>query len=72
MNDTSAAVRRLLHERYAALSGVERLTMGAGAFETARTMALASFPAGLPAREVRRRLCERFYGALAERVFGGE
>jgi len=72
MNDTIAEVRRLLRERYASLTGAERLAMGAGMFDTARAMALASFPAGLSAREVRRRLCERFYGALAERVFGAQ
>lgn len=70
MNDTSAEVRHLLRERYANLTGAERLVMGAGMFETARTMALASFPAALSRREVQRRLCERFYGDLAERVFG--
>lgn len=72
MSDTSAEVRRLLHERYATLTGAERVTICAGMFDTARAVALASFPAGLATHEVRRRLCERFYGALAERVFGGK
>src|SRR5262249_28584825 len=31
-------------------------------FDTARALALASFPPGLPEIEVKRRLCERFYG----------
>lgn len=70
MDDTSAEVRRLLRDRYARLSGAERLAMGADMFDTARALALASFSAGLSPREARRRLCERFYGALAERVFG--
>ena len=70
MDDTSAEVRELLRKRYAELTGTERLTMGVEMFETARTMALASFPAGLSQHEVRRRLCERFYGTLAARVFG--
>ena len=68
--DTSPAVERLLRERYARLSGTERIVMGANMFETARTLVLASFPPGLPEQEVRRRLCERFYGTLAERVYG--
>lgn len=71
MDDTSAEIRRLLRERYAVLSGADRLAMGAAAFESARNLVLASFPSGLPAREVRRRLCKRFYGALADQVFGG-
>ena len=72
MNDTSAEIRRMLRERYAKMTGAERLMAGAGTFETARAMALASFPAGLSMRENRRRLCERFYETLAERVYGGE
>ena len=70
MDDTSPKVAQLIRERYAQLSGSARVRMGAEMFETARTMMLASLPRGLPARETRRRLCERFYGALAERVFG--
>ena len=68
--DTSPAVEKFLRERYAKLSGAERLAMGASMFETARTLVLASFPPGLTPQEVRRRLCERFYGSLADRVYG--
>jgi hypothetical protein len=68
--DTSPAVENFLRERYAELSGAERIAMGASMFETARTIVLASFPPGLPPQEVRRRLCERFYGTLAARVYG--
>ena len=70
MNDTSPKVAQLIRERYAQLSGAVRVRMGAEMFETARTMVLASLPPGLPARELRRRLCARLYGALAERAFG--
>lgn len=71
MNDTSESVRRLLRDRYAQLTGAERLMMGASMFDSARTLALASFPRGLSPRETKRRLCERFYGRqLAERVYG--
>lgn len=69
MRDTTPEVERYLRERYRALSGAERMAMGASLFETARTLALASFPPGLPEQEVRRRLCRRFYGTLAERVY---
>ncbi|HLQ26857.1 MAG TPA: hypothetical protein VK138_13390 [Acidiferrobacterales bacterium] len=68
--DTSPAVEKFLRERYARLSGAERVVMGADMFETARAFVLASLPSGLPPQEVRRRLCERFYGTLAERVYG--
>ena len=69
MSDTHPVVARLLRERYARLSGAERVTMGASMFELARTLALASFPPGLAPEEVRRRLCRRFYGALVERAY---
>ena len=69
MSDTQPAVARLLRERYAGLSGAERVAMGAGMFELARTMTLASFPPGLTQEQVRRRLCQRFYGTLVERVY---
>lgn len=68
--DTSPAVEKFLRERYAKLSGAERLTMGASMFETARALVFASFPPGLTQRELHRRLCERFYGSLADRVYG--
>lgn len=70
MNDTSAAVARLVRERYAGLSGATRVAMGADMFETARALMLASLPPGLPAWEIRRRLCERLYGSLAARAYG--
>ena len=71
MRDTTPEVERYLRERYRALTGAERIAMGASMFETARALALASFPPGLSQQEVRRRLCERFYGLLAERVYPG-
>ena len=71
MDDTSPKIKALLRERYMALSGEERVIMGAEMFETARAMALASFPKGLSEQEIRRRLCERFYGTeLARKVYG--
>lgn len=71
MTDTTPEVARLVRELSARKTGVERLQMGAGMFETARTMVLASLPPGLPEREIRRRLCARFYGELADKVYDG-
>lgn len=71
MFDTTPEAARLVHELYARKTGAERLRMGASMFETARILVLASFPPGLSEREIRRRLCERFYGNLADKVYGG-
>ncbi len=70
MDDTAADVRRLVRARYASLSGVERVAIGAQMFETARTIILASLPKGLTALEQRRCLCQRLYGSLSDKVFG--
>lgn len=71
MDDTSPHIKKLLHERYMSLSGEERLMMGMEMFEAARALVLASFPKDLSEQEVRKRLCERFYGKkLADKVYG--
>ena len=62
MNDTSPEIERMVFDRMMALSGEERFIIGALMFDTAREIVLASFPPGLSSAEVRRRLCERFYG----------
>lgn len=69
MDDTTPGIRRYVRERYSHMSGAERVLIGAQMFETARTLVLASLPPGLPEPERQRRLCERFYGTLAEKVF---
>ena len=71
MNDTTPEIARLVRELCARKTGAECLAMGASMFETARILVLASLPPGLPEREIRRRLCERFYGPLADKVYGG-
>ena len=69
-DDTTAEVRRYVRERYARLTGAERMLIGAQMFETARASALASMPRGISERERRRRLCERPYGpALAAKAY---
>ena len=70
MKDTTPEMEKLVQERYLAMTPVERILIGVQMFETARTMALASFPAGLSPEEMRRRLCERFYGTLARDAYG--
>jgi len=70
MNDTTPEMERLVRERYLAMTPVERFLIGIQMFETARAMALASFPAGLSPDEVRRHLCERLYGTLAQEAYG--
>jgi hypothetical protein len=62
MNDTPPEVATRMHEMLMARSGAERVLMCCEMFETARALVLASFPPGLPEIEVKRRLCERFYG----------
>ena len=70
MNDTSPEIAEMIRLRYLAMSPVERLEIGARMFESARAMVVASLPAGLSPQETRRRICERFYGELAEQAFG--
>ena len=62
MNDTPCEIAQMVREKLMARPGAERLMMGSRMFEAARTMILASFPAGLSEVEIRRRLCERLYG----------
>jgi hypothetical protein len=69
MNDTSTEIAEMVRSRYLAMAPAERFIIGARMFETARAMAMASLPSGLSQQEVRRRLCERFYGDLAAEVF---
>ena len=69
MNDTTPEVEQLVRRLCAGKTGAERLAMGASMFESARTLVLASLPPGLSEREIRRRLCERFYGNLSDKVY---
>ncbi len=62
MSDTSPEVTELVRMRLMALSGAERLRLGAQMFDAARRMVLASLPADLTDIERKRRLFERLYG----------
>jgi hypothetical protein len=63
MNDTSPVAERIVRERMMAISGEERFLMGAGMFEAARTMVLASAPQGMSSSDLRVFLLRRFYSA---------
>jgi len=71
MDDTTPEFRRLVAERFLALTPQERVRMCFDMFETARALVEASFPPGLDETERRRRLCERFYGELVHKAFPG-
>jgi hypothetical protein len=62
MTDTSPEVAEMVRARLMALSGAERMRMGAEMFEAARRMVLASLPPGLTEIERKRRLFHRIYG----------
>jgi hypothetical protein len=62
MNDTPPEVAALVREKLMERSGYERMVMGSRMFDAARGIVLASFPPGLSEIEIKRRLCERFYG----------
>jgi hypothetical protein len=63
MNDTSPQIAGMVRSKLLARSGPERVLMGSQMFDAARAIVLASFPAGLSDIEVKRRLCQRLYGA---------
>jgi hypothetical protein len=69
VNDTSLEFARLIAARYSGMRPEERVRIAAEMFDTARELVLASFPSGLSAIEMRRRLCRRFYGELADKAF---
>lgn len=62
MTDTGPEIERMVRERVLARSGEERFVMGAEMFEAARTMVMASLPAGLSPAERKRKLFKRIYG----------
>jgi hypothetical protein len=69
MHDTTPEFRRLMRERFRALTPAERVRMCTEMFETARQIVEASLPEGLDPQERRYRICRRFYGDLADRAY---
>jgi hypothetical protein len=65
MNDTSPEIAKLVRQKLMARSGSERFVMGARMFDAARTMVLASLPAGISQDELKRQLFQRIYGFAA-------
>ena len=65
MNDTSPEIAELVQQKLMARSGSERFVMGTRSFDAARTVVLASLPAGLSPDELKRQLYQRVYGLPA-------
>ena len=72
MNDTAPDIEAMVRRRYQAMAPAERLAIASQMFDTARAIVLASLPAGVTDAELRRRLCERFYGSLARHAYPRE
>ena len=65
MNDTSPEIAELVRQKLMARSGSERFVMGTRMFDAARSVILASLPAGLSPDELKRQLYQRVYGLAA-------
>jgi hypothetical protein len=65
MNDTSPEIAELVRQKLMARSGSERFVMGTRMFDAARTVVVASLPAGLAPEELKRQLFQRVYGLAA-------
>ena len=66
MTDTPPEIARMVRIKLMALSGEERLVMGAQMFESAREVVMASLPRDLSEVELRRQLFRRLYGKEIE------
>ena len=62
MQDTSIEIQKKYHNMLMSKTGEERFLMGISMFETARELALASFPKNINELEKRKLLIKRFYG----------
>jgi hypothetical protein len=62
MTDTSPEIAEMVRARLMALSGAERVRIGAQMFDAARRLVLASLPPDLTETERKRRLFHRIYG----------
>lgn len=69
MSDTAPDIEAMVRRRYPAMAPAERLLIASQMFDTARAIILASFPSGRTDVEVRRRLCARVYGSLAQHAY---
>lgn len=62
MNDTAAQVEAMMTEHHRRMTPLERLSIAAQMFETARAIVESSLPANLAGRERRLAWARRFYG----------
>ena len=62
MTDTPPEIAAMVRRMMLARTGAERLAVGSQMFDVARTIVLASFPAGLSESDVKSHLCQRLYG----------
>ena len=62
MNDTSAAVERLVSERHAAMTPEQRMRIAASMYESARAIIDSSLPPGMTAEQRRYAIVKRLYG----------
>lgn len=70
MIDTAPDIAHIVRKLCASKTGLERLQMGASMFQTARVLVLSSLSSPLSELEMRHQLCARFYGDLADQVYG--
>ena len=61
MNDTSPEMRKLYRDLLMKKTEEERFLMGLSMCETARSIALSSFPEGLSKTEIKIKLLHRYY-----------
>jgi hypothetical protein len=61
-NDTSAAVERLVNERYATMRSSERIRIAGSLYGSARAIIESSLPPGLTAEQKRYAVVKRLYG----------
>ena len=69
MNDTPPEIAKIVRNRYMQMDGEKRFMIGIQTFETAKMIALSSFPRNISEDEKRRLLCDRFYKDIATEVF---
>ena len=62
MHDTSIEIQKIYHDLLMAKTGEERFLMGISMFQTARELAIASFPKNITDQEIRKLLLKRLYG----------
>jgi hypothetical protein len=61
MNDTSAAISKLVDDRYRAMTPADRRLATSSLFETARTIVESSLPSGLTMEQRRLAIVRRLY-----------